>query len=171
MIASLSLFEKEHAAREKYVYFVCGLAGALFAYIGKDYYPEHPIKIIAVLTISALISLTLCVAFGMARIQVYTHGLSINRDVLVAEEKLENIRGCKVKQMAKESNYAMDYKTGKEYTSIEELDKDINILQETRDKDFIRMEKWFKGATCLLFICNIFLALGFILLICAKLAG
>jgi hypothetical protein len=57
MLASLTIFEKEHEAREKYTYFVCGLAGALFAYIGKDYFPDHPLNYSAVFTIGALISL------------------------------------------------------------------------------------------------------------------
>jgi hypothetical protein len=43
MSASLTIFEKEHAAREKYIYFICGLAGVLFAYVGKDYFPVHPL--------------------------------------------------------------------------------------------------------------------------------
>jgi hypothetical protein len=32
MSASLLLFDKEHTAREKYIYFICGVASALVAY-------------------------------------------------------------------------------------------------------------------------------------------
>jgi hypothetical protein len=171
MSESLNIFDKEHASREKYIYFVCGLAGALFAYIGKDYFPVHPIDCIGILTISALISFIVCIAFGMARIQVYTHGMSINRDVIVEETNLRNLRVCRLKFLSKEITLSEDNKTGKTYSTIEEYDADIKAKQTIRDKTHIRMEKWFKWATWLLIISNGFLALGFILLISAKLAA
>jgi hypothetical protein len=37
---SFDLFSKEHAASERFDYFVCGIAGALFAYIGQAYTPH-----------------------------------------------------------------------------------------------------------------------------------
>ncbi len=171
MSASLTIFEKEHAAREKYIYFICALAGALFAYVGKDYFPVHPLNCAATLTIGAMVSLTLCLAFGMARIQVYIKGLSINRDVLVAEDELKNLRDSLVKHKSGASNYSLNYKTGKEYVTIEELEKDIKTLQITKDNDFKRMGKVFIWSTRLFIACHCFLALGFILLICARIAG
>jgi hypothetical protein len=171
MSASLTIFEKEHAAREKYIYFVCGLAGALFAYIGKDYFPVHPLDLVAKLNIWAMVCLMLCLVSGMARIQVYIEGLSINRDELVAEEELKNLRECWVKHKSGESNFTMAHKTGKKYTTIEELQKDIEALQKAKDATHKRMEKWFRWATGLLIICNCFLAFGFLLIVFAKLAG
>jgi hypothetical protein len=107
----------------------------------------------------------------MAHIQVYIKGLSINKDVLVAEEGLKNLRDSLLKQKSGESNYSLAHKTGKEYTNTEELEKDIQTLQMTKDKDFIRMEKWFSWATRLFIVCHCFLALGFVLLIYSKFVG
>jgi hypothetical protein len=169
MSASLALFEKEHAAREKYIYFVCGLAGVLFAYIGKDYFPVRPFDCAAILTIGAMISLTLCLVLGMARIQSYIEGLSINRVGLGNEEELKNIRDSLVMWKAGQANYTVSKKTGKEYRTIEELEEDIKLLQTSVNKDYNRMKKWFNWATYLFIACHFFLVVGFILLICAKL--
>jgi hypothetical protein len=141
----------------------------LFAYLGKDYYPIHPFDCAAKLTIGAMVSLILCVAFGMARIQVYIKALNINREMLCATEELINFRESRIKWKTGGANYIINHKTGKEYGTIEELDKDISLLQTRRDKDHHRMEKWFKWATHLFIACHLFLAAGFVLLVCAKL--
>jgi hypothetical protein len=170
MSASLNLFDKEHASREKYVYFVCSLAGALFAYIGKDYFPEHPINCVGVLTIAALISFVLCIAFGMARIQVYTHMLGINRDVLVFEEEIAKLQNSWIAHEKGEAYLTLSNKLYEnlKQVRIEELVNERAIKKET---EFARMKTWEKWATGLLIISNGFLALGFILLLWAKIAG
>ena len=170
MSASLTVFEKEYESREKYIYFICGVAGASFAYIGKDYFPVHPLDWPAKLTIGSLFSLMVCFAFGMARIQVYIHGLSINRDVLVAEDELTRMNDSWIKHEQGAANMTLSNKTGKTF-NVSDLEDEINTLRAKKDKDFKRMENWFKWATILFVICHVFLAFGFILLICAKLAG
>lgn len=87
MSASLSLFDKEHTSREKYVYFICGVSSALIAYIGKDYRPNNPWTAHDTLTISTLCCLLFSFGLGLLRILFYIEGMSYNRDVLVAEEE------------------------------------------------------------------------------------
>jgi hypothetical protein len=167
MSASLSVFEKEHAAREKYIYFVCGLAGALVAYIVKDYFPVRPIDFIGELTMSAMISLTLCLAFGMVHIQFFIKGTSINKDVLVADEELKNFVNTLVARKAGQCNLSVNTKTGKEYTT-EEIEASIVNLKASRDIDFNRMTKWFWWSTVWFIVCHIFLVFGFFFLIYSK---
>lgn len=74
----------------QYIYFICGVAGALVAYLGKDYTPSHPWTIIDKLNISTLICLIVSFLFGVGRILCYIQGISINKDVLVAQEEIGN---------------------------------------------------------------------------------
>ena len=168
MSASITIYEKEHASREKYIYFVCGLAGVLFAYIGKDYFPTHPQDLRDKLTIGAMASLALSLAFGMAHIQFNIKGISLNKDVLVVVEEIGNCVITVGQRKAGQANRSINTKTGKEHTTeeieatIERL-KALNAIQETK------MKRWFLGATVLFIICHCFLVSGFILLICSKL--
>jgi hypothetical protein len=165
MSASINLFDKEHAAREKYVYFVVGLAGALFAYLGKDYTPPHELTIVSLLTMSALTSLTLCIVFGLTRIQVYIHGLSINRDVLLAEEEISDFNKSLIMHYKGEANVAFSNKTQTLLTTTDiEAARALHHTKKT--KDFVKMKRWFKCATI-----TLFLVLGFVLIIASKFAA
>ena len=160
MSTSISVFEKEHAAREKYIYFVCGLAAALVAYIGKDYFPVRPIDFVGKLTISAMASLTLCLAFGMTHIQCFIKGTSINKDVLVAGEEINNCVNSLLKRKTGQSNFTLNLKTGQEHTT-EELEAIVEQLKAKSDVDFKRITKWYWWSTVWFIVCHCFLALGF----------
>ena len=154
--------------REKYIYFLCGLAGALFAYIGKDYHPVHPIDLSNKLTLLAMASLTLSLAFGMAHIRVFIHFTSINKHALRNDEEVANhitaLANCK----AGKANLTINNQTRKEYT-IDELENGINARTTKRDILIGKMDTWHKWAMCLIIVSHCFLVIGFLLLIVSKL--
>jgi hypothetical protein len=173
MSASLSLFDKEHAAREKYIYFICGVAGALVAYIGKDYTPSHPWTINDKLNISTLICLTVSFLFGVGRILCYIQGISINKDVLVAQEEIGNFVNAltfRLENKDKGVPISINRKNGKPYTA-EEIQAHIVELTVSSETDSARMKSWFNVSQTLFVICHAFLVFGFILMIWAKIAA
>ena len=173
MSASLSLFDKEHASRERYVYFICGVSSALVAYIGKDYNPSHPWTVHDKLNISTLVCLIVSFFFGIGRILSYTQGISVNKDVLVAQEEIGNFVDALTYQLANKDKglpISINKKNGKPY-STEEIQARIGELSTSSDKNSVRMKKWFNFSQVLFVVCHLFLILGFILMIWAKLAG
>ena len=169
MSASLTVFEKEHAMTEKYIYFLCGLAGALVAYIGKDYHVVHPVDLSNKLTLLAMATLTLSLMFGMAHIQVFINATSKNKDVLVTDEEIRNYIMALVERKAGKANYSINAKTGKEYTS-EDMEKEIDIFKAKREAAFRKMTRRYKCSTVLSIVCQSFLIIGFFLIIWSKLA-
>jgi len=145
----------------------------MVAYLGKDYRPSHPWTTQDTLTISTLICLIVAFLFGVGRILCYTHGISINKDVLVAEEEIGNFVDrmiCHIENEGKARVISINKKNGKPYT-IEEIQARIAELNPIKDRDSARMKKWFSCSTVLLVICHIFLIIGFILMVCAKLVA
>lgn len=173
MSASLSLFEKEHAAREKYIYFICGVAGALLAYLGKDFTPSHPWTVHDKLLISTLGSLVLAFLFGIGNILAYIKGISLNKDVLTAQEEIGNFVNAITFQLENKNKgvpLSINKKDGKCQT-IEEMQAHIAQLTPTIEKDTARMKGWFRFSQVLFVFCHIFLILGFILMVCSKLVN
>jgi hypothetical protein len=173
MSASLSLFEKEHTAREKYIYFICGVSSALVAYIGKDYTPNHPWTIQDKLNVSTLICLIVSFLFGIGRILCYVQGISINKDVLVAQEEIGNFVNAltyRLENRDKGVPISINKKNGKPY-STEEIQARIVELTASSEMDSARMKRWFNISQILFVICHVFLIIGFGLMICAKLAA
>ena len=176
MSASLSVFEKEHSAREKYIYFICGLASALVAYIGKDYFPAHPFTWAEYLTLAALLLFFACFVSGCVYIIIFIKVTNLNRDALVIEEEIANIYRNLVLLDADEMlnqprNIFRNLQTGKKYSLInkQELEDDVDKLKQKKDETRARMkvfdckiDSWFIAAHCCL-------GLGFILMIIAKL--
>jgi hypothetical protein len=122
MSASLSLFDKEHAAREKYIYFICGVASALVAYIGKDFTPNCPWTIYDKFTISTLVCFTVAFLFGIGRILSYIQGISINKDVLTAQEETGNFVNALTYRLENKDNgmpISINKKNGKPYSTEE----------------------------------------------------
>jgi len=171
MSASLSLFEKEHNAREKYIYFICGVAGALIAYLGKDYKPNHPWTTHDTLTISTLGSLILAFGFGIGNILSYIQGISENKDLLVAFEEMGNF--VESKNFLRANMFvgvSTNKKDGKDYT-LEEVEAHITTINKKSEKIKIEMDRWFALSKVTFKICHFFLFAGFILLVCSKIVS
>jgi hypothetical protein len=164
----IKVFEQETSARNKYVYFVCGLAAALFAYIGKDYFPTHPIDLIGYLTISSLACLAISLALGMLHIIVFIQALSANKDVHVANQNLKKCNNSIFMRKTGQANYTRDLTTGCELT-MEELEAELKKLTPILERENKKMKKWMRWALVTFVACHVFLGLGFILLILAKL--
>jgi hypothetical protein len=62
------IFEMERTSIQKYDYFICSAAGALFAYVGEHYEPHKFDSTYSTLTPLALICLILSVGFGIKSI-------------------------------------------------------------------------------------------------------
>ena len=164
----LKLFEHESAARSRYMYFVCALAAGLFAYIGKDYFPVHPIDNAGWFTIAALASFVLCLAFGMGNLQLYIQMLNANKGVFATKQDLKVCNTSIFKHKTGEANFTHDMVKGGE-RSIEEIQADIErFTVEMADKS-AKVEKYSKWI-CRTHppICHAFLIIGFILLIVSK---
>jgi len=69
-----------------------------------------------------------------------------------------------------EANVALSNKSPQPLTK-DQIEAETLANHENMKKDRVRMQKWFNWATATLFCCNLFLVLGFILLILAKLAA
>jgi hypothetical protein len=172
LTASLSLFDKEHAAREKYIYFICGVSSALVAYLGKDYKPNHPWTVHDTLMVATLGSLLLSFLFGIGRMLSYIKAISLNKDMLVAREETGNFVDAFTKWLDDEKKGApimINKKTGERFTKeqIEEEKKQSFALAE---KYSVQMKRWFRASAVLYVICHVFLVAGFVLMMWAKVA-
>lgn len=63
------LFTKQHASNERLDYFMCGVAGALFAYTGQTFAPEKLSFYACIVTIVSLLLLSLSFYCAYRRIQ------------------------------------------------------------------------------------------------------
>jgi len=87
MSESLEVFIASLEGDQKFDYFVCGVAGALFAYIGQTYTP-HKIELsISLFEPASLILLALAFFAGLHRIQTVNVISRINHKVLRAHEE------------------------------------------------------------------------------------
>jgi hypothetical protein len=168
MSASLIMFEKEYAAREKYGYFICTVASALVAYLGKDFFPEHPFDARENLTVWSLSSLTASFGFGLAFLIFCIKAISLNKDLLVGSEEVANFYNTVTLRETKQSNYTRNLKTGRLYKSTEELLKLAHKKRVANIFTFRKMRKWYWWSEVWFIIAHVFLVLGFCLLIAAK---
>ena len=166
---SLTLHQHDHAARLKYIYFVCGLAAVLFAYLGKDYFPVHPINLHGILTISALSCFASSVVCGMANILCFINGTRLNVKTAASREGIKNCLDAMIQHKAGKNNTTLDIKTGKEPT-IQQIKARFKRLKAEHNKNRKDMTKAFRSSGYWNIFCHFFLLLGFILLICSKFA-
>jgi hypothetical protein len=89
--ASLTIYEKEHASVQKLDYFLCGFAGALFAYIGQNYTPHKLDNWFYCLMPLALFCLTISLGFGLRRLQISNDVTKLNKEIVLAYETCESI--------------------------------------------------------------------------------
>ena len=169
MDASLSLFELEHTGKEKYGYFICGLAGALIAYIGKDFKPSYPLTTHDLLTISTLGCLIVSFIFGLGYILCWLKGVEKNKNYLFATEQTGEFVDTKNRNQTAlmTGNRSVQMKNGNSYT-IFEIEKEIADFKVTSQKNRERMVKWYRASKILFIICHLFLIAGFVLLLLSK---
>jgi hypothetical protein len=88
---SFDLHSKEHASGEKFDYYVCSAAGALFAYIGQTYTPHTFDSWYYFLTPIALFALTVCFGIGLWAISISKIVIMLNKEVLLLLEESTQI--------------------------------------------------------------------------------
>jgi hypothetical protein len=88
---SFELFQKEHAATEKFDYFMTTVAGALFAYIGQHYQPQKFDSPFSFILPAALICLTLSFVCGLLVIKFTIAVTGLNKEFQAAKESCEHI--------------------------------------------------------------------------------
>jgi hypothetical protein len=171
MSASLSIFEKEHAARDKYIYFICGVASALVAYIGKDFAPHPTFTLHDKLTIASLVALILAFGFGLANMLAYIEGLSANKEYTLARESTENFVRAKAERIEAENQgkavLSFDTRTGEPH-SLEQMEKRIVDSISLSAKHHDKMDRWFKVSHYLFIAFHGFLVVGLLLLVGSK---
>src|ERR1700722_18797475 len=89
---SFELFSKEHAASEKFDYFICSIAGALFAYIGQTYAPHTFDCWYYYLMPGALLLLTVSFLFGLWLIKVSKDITKLNQTYVSYHEANQQIQ-------------------------------------------------------------------------------
>jgi hypothetical protein len=170
MSASLSLFDKEHASRERYIYFLCSVSGALVAYIGKDFKPNHPFSNHDILTLWCLGCLTGSFLFGLCRILLYIHGMGFNREVVFCDEEIANLNkslAYHLENADKGVPASFSNKISGPVT-IEDIRLRIVLLSEKRKKETVTMNSTHYFSTFFLVICQLSLLAGFVLLLLSK---
>lgn len=89
---SFDLFSKEHEASQKFDYFICSIAGALFAYIGQAYTPHIFDSWYYFLMPLALISLTISFMSGLWLIKVSKDITKLNQEQVSLIEENQHIQ-------------------------------------------------------------------------------
>lgn len=85
------IYEKEHSSEEKYDYFICTVAGGLFAYVGQNYAPHKLEDFSSILTPIALFFLTVCFGLGILAIRYSLKTTTKNKDFILELSKSEEM--------------------------------------------------------------------------------
>ncbi|HZF02011.1 MAG TPA: hypothetical protein VE344_08965 [Methylomirabilota bacterium] len=163
--ASLTLHEKSLASVEKFDYFLCGFAGALFAYIGQNYTPHKFDNWFYYLIPLALVCLTVSLAFGLRRLQLSIAITELNKKIVSIFEECESINNELAKHAeSKEPSSSVNLLTG------EKLDWQglVDLQKKQREKakqDKLKAEIKIKRAEVYGSCQNIFLIVGFLLIL------
>ena len=88
---SIEAFAAQQKATETFDYFVCGVAGAIFAYIVKDYSPQKLAWDWSLLTPAALMLLAFSFFAGLKRIEATAGCARINAVQLDASERATHL--------------------------------------------------------------------------------
>jgi hypothetical protein len=87
MSDQIELYRRGHEAAEKLDYFICGVAGALFACIGQNYKP-HKIEFgLTLIEPLALVLLAFAFFAGLKRIEMCNAATHINHEQLKVDEQ------------------------------------------------------------------------------------
>ncbi len=88
---SYDLFSKEHEADQKFQYYFCTIAGALFAYVVQNYKPHKFDSVYFLLIPLAMLLLTVCFLFGLWLIHKSKIITKLNKEGVSYFEENQNI--------------------------------------------------------------------------------
>lgn len=160
---SFELHSKEHASGEKFDYYICSAAGALFAYIGQTYTPHVFDSWYFFLTPIALLALTVCFGIGLWTISISKLVTTLNKEVVLLLEESTQI----LELLGNGDGEFFDSPKQKRATRVELVAKvetnkvSMNEMREDAMKEI-------KKADTLNFIRNLSLGVGFLLILASK---
>jgi hypothetical protein len=163
---SVGVYELMHAAEVKFDYFVCGVSGALFAYIAQTYSPQKIELGVSLLMPLSLIFLAGSFYCGLKRIEKSNVLTKINYSMLNAAEKA----GEATKGLSSEFKSEKIYNelSGEIYSRQELLTRRAKFMEAAAkyEADFDKVQK---SASNLYKFRDAFLLLGFLTILAAKL--
>jgi hypothetical protein len=164
---SLILWSKEHESFQKLDYFLCGVAGALFAYIGQTYTPHKLDFWYFWLMPLALLCLTICFMCGLRRLQLACKVTESNRKSHFAAEQSSYYYDILVEHAKDPQRRTFNRHTNKEQTvaELEQLLKKFQMEKAEFETKWQNEESWadFFGN-----VRTLFLIFGFILILASK---
>jgi hypothetical protein len=164
---SLILFDKEYQSFQKLDYFLCSIAGALFAYIGQTYVPHKLDNWYHWLMPLALLCLTVSFLCGLRRMQHINLGLEANRKAHFAAEQSGVFFDILV-EFKKNPNYEVsDRSTRKQLTHKDALQRKLEWETE-QSVNNAKCKAAEKIVDRFGFVRTSFLVLGFLLILASK---
>src|SRR5688572_20911760 len=85
------LYSKQHEAGLKFDYFVCGVAGAIFAYISQNYAPQKLALDFPLLEPISLLLIAAAFYFGIKRLEAARTLVTMNHQVADCEDKAKKL--------------------------------------------------------------------------------
>ena len=156
------LHAREFSSKEKFDYFICGVSGALFAYIGQTYTPHKLDYWFYFLTPVALLVLTLSFAAGLKRIQTVNQFIKLNRMSMRDYEDSINITE------ALEKGHTSYIDASGKSMSRQELAISRELSQEFMNDADKKMESLETKANAYGNARDVFLIIGFVLILGSK---
>ena len=164
---SVQAFDAQHKAAHQFDYFVCGVAGAIFAYIVKDYSPHKLAFDLSILTPAALVCLAGSFFAGLKRIESTIAAMRFNAAQLNLSEKAGHLTEVIMKSGWPSEFY--DKQTG-EVGTTEQLPSRRDAFREGSKKAKTHVERNAEKAKTYYNLRNRLLILGFIAILAAKVA-
>jgi hypothetical protein len=166
--ASLTLYEKAHASIQRLDYFLCGFAGALFAYIGQNYSPHKLENWFYYLMPVALVCLTISLAFGLRRLQISNDVTELNKDVASDSETCISIHAELLRHQESEKPFLSCNILIGENLNAQQLEELKTEKQKKAKENTILAKLKIKRANLHGCFQNIFLITGFLLILASK---
>ncbi len=125
---SIEVYGHYREAEQKLDYFVCGISGALFAYLGQHYIPHKLVCDATILEPLALLFFAISFYYGLIRIETAMLCLRINHLILHAGEGA----GKMIEALANQSSPAPFYNVegGEVYNAAQIEEKRQHYLEE-----------------------------------------
>jgi hypothetical protein len=160
---SFELYSKERASGEKFDYYVCSAAGALFAYIGQTYTPHTFDSWYFFLTPTALLALTSCFGIGLWTISISKDVTTLNKEVVLLLEE-----STQILELLRTSNGEFFDSPKQKRATRTELTAKVETNRASMDEMRVDAMEKITQANRLNLIRNLSLTVGFLLILASK---
>jgi len=165
------LFSKAHASIERLDYFMCTVAGGLFAYIGQGFNPRNLSGAASTVTLGALFLLAVSFAIGVWRIRTSILVTRCNQNIIASEELIakmvKRLNQCRAllkegRQLEMASGLGEPYTVDNLETEKKKEEANLNTTRE-QFKKALRESRYYGVSR------DVILLLGFVCILVAKL--